>query len=84
MKENESESSPDLIEENMDPSQETIYIPMTSIIYAEYDKILAPDMVYTQMFPDDVLRCEKITGEIISLQQILHGPIKPTIEQLER
>ncbi len=82
LKENESESIPDLIEDNMD--QETIYIPMTSVVYAEYDKILTPDIVYTQVFPDDVLRCEKITGEIISLQQILRGPMKPTIEQLER
>ena len=41
-------------------------------------------MVYTQVFTDDILRCEKITGEIVSLQQILRGPLKPTIEKMER
>ena len=82
MKENESNSIPDLIEDDKEP----VYIPMTSVVYAEHTKILTPDMVYTQVFQvtDDVLRCEKITGEIVSLQQILRGPLKPTIVQMER
>ena len=67
LKEDESDSIPDLIEDDEEP----VYIPMTSVVYAEHTKILTPDMVYTQVFTDDVLRCEKITGEIVSLQQIL-------------
>ena len=62
----------------------TVYIPKTSVVYAASDKILTPDMVYTQVFTDNTLRCEKITGEIVLLQQILQGPLKPTIENMER
>ncbi len=80
-KTDESDSIPDLIEDDEDS---VVYIPMTSIVYAEHTKILTPVMVYTQVFTDDVLRCEKFTGEIVSLQQILRGPFRPTIMQMER
>jgi hypothetical protein len=34
-------------------------------------------------FPDEVIRVDKQTGHIVPLHYIVHGPIEPTVPQLE-
>ena len=35
------------------------------------------------LFPDDIIRTNKQTGQIVPLRNIVRGPIEPTVTQLE-
>ena len=58
-------------------------IPMTSVVYAESDKILTPDMVYTKLVSDDILRCEKITDAQVKLYRLNKSCVDHASPQLK-
>jgi hypothetical protein len=83
---NESEDSDEMpeLESIPDDENEEVFIPINTLHRADPDRIVEVTDVSIMVYPDNTIRMDKRTDELVKVRQIVNGPIYPSFTILEK
>jgi hypothetical protein len=82
---NESEDSDEMPEPESipDDENEVVFIPINTLHLADPDRIVKLTDVSIMVYPDNTIRVDKQTDELVNARQIVNRPIYPSFTTLK-